>query len=73
MKYRIEERPFNNKGGRSFRPWKIVRADSGKLEHSFTSHAIAMAAWELLERGQVYTRHLAYRKIADEHRHPSRR
>lgn len=73
MKFQIRERPYNNKGHRNFRPWQIVNVATEELVHCFTTHAIAFAAWEILERGQAYTRHNVYRKIADEHRYTRRR
>jgi len=63
MKYRIEEKRTNNKGGPNFRPWRIVTA-GGRLVRCYTSHAIALVALDLLEAGHPCPRREIYRRLA---------
>ncbi len=62
MKYRLEHRPLNNKGHKSFRPWR-VEDSTGEMVATYTTREIAIAALDLMNAGEVYTRHIVYKRL----------
>jgi hypothetical protein len=63
MRFRLEHRPYNNKGHPSFRPWRVEEAATGEMVATFTTQEIALGALDLLNAGEPYHRQLVYRSL----------
>jgi hypothetical protein len=60
MSWRLDHRPHNREGHPAFRPWRILQGS--RPWRAFTTHALAIAALDMLLAGETYSRQEIYRR-----------
>lgn len=61
MSWTLDHQPLNREGHTAFRPWRVLRG--GRLFRAYTTHAIAIAAIDLLQAEEAYSRHAVYKRM----------